>query len=337
MGGSSRSGRCGRAAHTALGWRRSSSSTCRSDWPPSPAPAPRRESGIRPRRRGLAGPAPSRAASSCSCCPAAWRTTRAGEARDPRRLRRRRRPAVRVRRDRGARRAADAPARPVPAPAFTGAQVAAFGISASFFAMFLYLTLYLQEVLGLSPIEAGLVYLPGTMLMFVVSGATRSRSANSAGRLIAARRRARRRRPGADDARRRRTPPGRRSCPACSSSARHGDRQSGPGEVALGSAPTGRAASPRASTTRSARAGSTVGVAAFGALIPAGAAALAQAPPQALRHRLSPRPAGGAALAVAGARRRGAALRQATPGRGRRPRRRPRLITSRPHERGRPA
>jgi predicted MFS family arabinose efflux permease len=52
---------------------------------------------------------------------------------------------------------------------FTGAQVAAFSISASFFALFLYLTLYLQEVLQLSPFDAGLVYLPGTILMFIVS------------------------------------------------------------------------------------------------------------------------------------------------------------------------
>jgi EmrB/QacA subfamily drug resistance transporter len=57
-------------------------------------------------------------------------------------------------------------------PDFTGAQIAAFTVSASFFALFLYTTLYLQEVLQLSPIEAGLVYLPGTILMFVVSGAT---------------------------------------------------------------------------------------------------------------------------------------------------------------------
>jgi EmrB/QacA subfamily drug resistance transporter len=56
--------------------------------------------------------------------------------------------------------------------AFTGAQVAAFAISATFFAIFLYITLYLQQVLGLSAIEAGLVYLPGTIVMFVVSGAT---------------------------------------------------------------------------------------------------------------------------------------------------------------------
>jgi EmrB/QacA subfamily drug resistance transporter len=55
---------------------------------------------------------------------------------------------------------------------FTGAQVAAFAISASFFAVFLYTTLYLQQILGLSAIEAGLVYLPGTVVMFFVSGAT---------------------------------------------------------------------------------------------------------------------------------------------------------------------
>jgi EmrB/QacA subfamily drug resistance transporter len=55
-------------------------------------------------------------------------------------------------------------------PDFSGAQVAAFAISASFFALFLYMTLYLQNILGLSAIEAGLVYLPGTMVMFVVSG-----------------------------------------------------------------------------------------------------------------------------------------------------------------------
>jgi EmrB/QacA subfamily drug resistance transporter len=55
---------------------------------------------------------------------------------------------------------------------FTGAQITAFAISASFFAIFLYVTLYLQQILGLSAIEAGLVYLPGTLVMLVVSGAT---------------------------------------------------------------------------------------------------------------------------------------------------------------------
>lgn len=57
---------------------------------------------------------------------------------------------------------------------FTGAQVAAFAISASFFAVFFYMTLYLQQVLGLSPLEAGLVYLPATTVNFFVAGATAS-------------------------------------------------------------------------------------------------------------------------------------------------------------------
>jgi predicted MFS family arabinose efflux permease len=55
---------------------------------------------------------------------------------------------------------------------FTGAQVVVFGISASFFAVFLHMTIYLQGVLGLSPIQTGLVYLPGSVLMFVVSALT---------------------------------------------------------------------------------------------------------------------------------------------------------------------
>lgn len=57
-------------------------------------------------------------------------------------------------------------------PSFTGAQISAFAISASFFAVFFYATLYLQQVLGLSAIEAGLVYLPGTILNFMFAGAT---------------------------------------------------------------------------------------------------------------------------------------------------------------------
>jgi EmrB/QacA subfamily drug resistance transporter len=57
-------------------------------------------------------------------------------------------------------------------PPFTGAQVGAFAISASFFAIFLYTTLYLQEILHLTPIETGLVYLPGTVVIFLVSAAS---------------------------------------------------------------------------------------------------------------------------------------------------------------------
>jgi MFS family permease len=55
--------------------------------------------------------------------------------------------------------------------AFSAAQVAAFGLSGSLFAMWFYMTLYLQQILGLSAIEAGLVYLPGTIVNFLVAGA----------------------------------------------------------------------------------------------------------------------------------------------------------------------
>ena len=48
-------------------------------------------------------------------------------------------------------------------------QLAAFGISASMFALFLYLTLYLQNFLGHSPTEAGLRYLPLTVAVFLVA------------------------------------------------------------------------------------------------------------------------------------------------------------------------
>ena len=49
------------------------------------------------------------------------------------------------------------------------AQIAAFAISSTFFAIYLYVTLYLQNVLHLSPIDAGLTYLPGTTLVFIAS------------------------------------------------------------------------------------------------------------------------------------------------------------------------
>ncbi len=67
---------------------------------------------------------------------------------------------------------------------FTGAQIAAFAISASFFAIFLYTTLYLQQILGLSAIEAGLAYLPGTITMLFVSAATSSLGAKLSARLM---------------------------------------------------------------------------------------------------------------------------------------------------------
>ena len=54
-------------------------------------------------------------------------------------------------------------------PSFTGVSIVAFTLSAGMFAMFLYLTLYIQDVLGYSPLEAGLRFLPLTVLSFVVA------------------------------------------------------------------------------------------------------------------------------------------------------------------------
>jgi EmrB/QacA subfamily drug resistance transporter len=61
---------------------------------------------------------------------------------------------------------------------FTGVQLAAFAVSGSLFALFLYLTLYLQSYLGYSPLEAGLRYLPVTIASFIaapIAGALLSR------------------------------------------------------------------------------------------------------------------------------------------------------------------
>jgi EmrB/QacA subfamily drug resistance transporter len=54
-------------------------------------------------------------------------------------------------------------------PAFTGASIVAFSVSASIFAMFLYLTLYIQDVLGYTALQAGLRFLPITLLSFVAA------------------------------------------------------------------------------------------------------------------------------------------------------------------------
>ena len=54
-------------------------------------------------------------------------------------------------------------------PSFTGAAIVGFALSASMFSMFLYLSLYLQNVLGFSPLEAGLRFLPLTLLSFFVA------------------------------------------------------------------------------------------------------------------------------------------------------------------------
>ncbi len=54
-------------------------------------------------------------------------------------------------------------------PAFTGASIVAFCLAGSIFAMFLYFTLYIQDVLGYSPLQAGLRFLPTTLIMFAVA------------------------------------------------------------------------------------------------------------------------------------------------------------------------
>jgi EmrB/QacA subfamily drug resistance transporter len=54
-------------------------------------------------------------------------------------------------------------------PAFAGASIVAFCVSASMFSMFLYLTLYIQDVLRYDPLQAGLRFLPITLMTFVAA------------------------------------------------------------------------------------------------------------------------------------------------------------------------
>jgi EmrB/QacA subfamily drug resistance transporter len=56
-------------------------------------------------------------------------------------------------------------------PTFAGASLVAFTLSASMFAMFLYITLYLQNILGYSPLDAGLRFLPLSLISFFVAAA----------------------------------------------------------------------------------------------------------------------------------------------------------------------
>jgi EmrB/QacA subfamily drug resistance transporter len=62
---------------------------------------------------------------------------------------------------------------------FAGAQIAAIAISAGLYAMFAYLMIYLQQVLGLSAIEAGATLIPATLINLAVAGG----SAQLAGRV----------------------------------------------------------------------------------------------------------------------------------------------------------
>ena len=54
-------------------------------------------------------------------------------------------------------------------PTFTGAQIVAFCVHASMFSMFLYIVLYMQNVLGYSPLETGVRFLPISLLSFLAA------------------------------------------------------------------------------------------------------------------------------------------------------------------------
>jgi len=69
---------------------------------------------------------------------------------------------------------------------FAGAQVTAITISAGLYAMLAYLMIYLQQILGLSAIEAGLVLVPATLLNLAVAGASAPLAARVSPRVIIA-------------------------------------------------------------------------------------------------------------------------------------------------------
>ena len=54
-------------------------------------------------------------------------------------------------------------------PAMTGVSIVAFTLAASIFALFLYITFYIQDGLGYGPLAAGLRFLPITVLAFIVA------------------------------------------------------------------------------------------------------------------------------------------------------------------------
>ncbi|HTT89127.1 MAG TPA: MFS transporter [Acidimicrobiales bacterium] len=54
-------------------------------------------------------------------------------------------------------------------PAMTGVSLAAFTLAASIFALFLYITFYIQDGLGYGPLAAGLRFLPITVMAFIVA------------------------------------------------------------------------------------------------------------------------------------------------------------------------
>ncbi len=59
-------------------------------------------------------------------------------------------------------------------PAFVGVQLSTFCIGAGMFALFPFFSIYLQDILGFSPLKAGVAFLPFTMFVFLVPLATRN-------------------------------------------------------------------------------------------------------------------------------------------------------------------
>src|SRR3954470_14192405 len=55
---------------------------------------------------------------------------------------------------------------------FGGASIVAFALSAAMFSLFLYITLYIESVLGFKPLDAGLRFLPLTVISFFVAPLT---------------------------------------------------------------------------------------------------------------------------------------------------------------------
>src|SRR4051812_12044660 len=64
-------------------------------------------------------------------------------------------------------------------PAFVGVQAATFCLGAGMFALFPFLSIYLQDIDGYSPLAAGLRFLPITAFIFVVPLVTRRRAARA--------------------------------------------------------------------------------------------------------------------------------------------------------------
>ena len=71
-------------------------------------------------------------------------------------------------------------------PGFVGVSVATFCIGAGMFALFPYLSIYLQDVLGYTPLGAGLRFLPLTVFVFVVPLSMRKLAPDASLRLVLA-------------------------------------------------------------------------------------------------------------------------------------------------------